>query len=184
MISGGTRSMSRKNNYVADDGIAYVLLHQGRPEALSYYEAAASIAPRDPISHNAVAGSLQDRGKLTEAIHEYNVALAAGPEPRLLAHIYAELGFIYRELGDYAEAQQNSARSLGADPEELPDMISQLSRRVAEKPAATGYFRLGSLLESANRTAQAKLAYGRAVQLNPEFSPAQKALAALQTNQP
>jgi hypothetical protein len=39
-----------QNNYVANDGIAYVLLHEGQPEALTYYEEAARIALRDPIS--------------------------------------------------------------------------------------------------------------------------------------
>lgn len=172
-----------ENNYVADDGMAYVLVHQGRPEALRYYEAAATIAPRDPISHNAVAGSLQDRGKLSEAIQEYAIALKARPEPRLAAHIYAELGLIYRELGDYSSAAQNSRLSLLADPEELTQMISQLSSRLQERPAADGYLRLGSLLEDANRVADAKAAYERALELRPEFTPAQKALEALRKNE-
>jgi len=173
-----------QNNYVADDGIAYVLLHEGRPEALGYYEEAARIALRDPISHNAVAGDLQDHGKLSEAVEQYNVALRAGPEPKLSAHIYAELGLIYRQLGDDARAQQNSLLSLHADPQELPKMITQLSERVGERPAATGYFRLGLLLEAANRIAEAKDAYAQALQLNPQFNPARRALEALQSNDP
>jgi protein O-mannosyl-transferase len=172
-----------QNNYVADDGMGYVLLHQGRREALRYYEAAASITPWDPISHNAIAGNLQDSGKLIEAIHEYNIALNAKPESKLLAHIYAELGFIYRELGDDAQAQQNSALSLRTDPEELPNMISQLSQRLAEHPAALGYFRLGSLLEAANRLPEAKAAYEKALEINSTFNSAQIALEDLRTKQ-
>jgi hypothetical protein len=61
-------------------------------------------------------------------------------------------------------------------------MIRQLSTRVAERPAATGYFRLGSLLEGANRTVEAKDAYNHALQLNPAFNAAQEALNALQAN--
>jgi protein O-mannosyl-transferase len=174
---------STRNNFIADDGMADVLLHEGSMEALGYYEAAAKIAPWDPISHAAVAANLQDQGKLQNAIREYQIALRAEPSSRVQAHIYADLGALYRGLGDYAHAEEDSRRALRLDPQQVHEQVENLSQLVAAHPAAVGYWRLGLMLEGTNQISEARSAYGNALLLNPQFSPARAALQALDAAQ-
>jgi len=171
-----------KDNFVADDGMADVLLKKGDMQALKYYETAAKLAPWDPVSHAAVAASLHDRSQYQQAIAEYNIALRANPRTRVATHIYFDLGIIYRELGDYARAQENFRRAMGLDPDEVQQNIQRLSERVAARPAAAGYWRLGLMLEGAGQIDTARQAYRKALELTPEFTPALRALEAMDAN--
>ena len=152
-----------------------LLLQERRPDALQYFEAAARIAPWDPASHRAVGAALQDRGDLQGAIREYQIVLHAR-DPKLLAYTYANLGVIYRELGNDAAARQNSDLALRSDPGTVRQMIQQLSALVQVRPAAPGYLRLGLLLEGEGQIQDAKSAFERALQLDPGFAPARQAL--------
>lgn len=165
-----------QNNFIADDGMGDLLLKEGQSQALGYYKEAARLAPWDPVSHGAVAASLQDEGKLADAIREYETVLRAKPKPKLQAYTYANLGVIYRQLGNYAAAKENSEQALRVDSEAIGELIQQLSDMVVTHPTAVGYFRLGLLLEGASQFTEARAAYERALQLNPRFSPARKAL--------
>ena len=150
-----------EDNFIADDMLGSVLVQERRPEALQYFEAAARIAPWDPDSHQAVGAALQDRGDLVGAIREYQVVLHAR-DPKILAYTYANLGVIYRELGNNAAARLSSEQALRADPGVVHQMIQQLSGMVQSHPAAPGYLRLGLLLEGAGQLQDAKSAFERA----------------------
>lgn len=150
-----------QDNFIADDNVGELLLKEGRPESLDYYEAAARIASWDPISHGAVASSLQDHGDFIGAIREYEVVLRAHPDPELEANACASLGVIYRELGDYPRAHEFSERALRVDSDAIHQKISQLSDFVAAHPAAPGYFQLGLLLEGTGQMQEAQSAYER-----------------------
>jgi protein O-mannosyl-transferase len=167
-----------EDNFMADDMLGSVLVQERRPEALQYFEAAARIAPWDPDSHQAVGAALQDRGDLQGAIREYQVVLHA-KDPKILAYTYANLGVIYRELGNSAAAHLSSEQALRSDPVVVHQMIQQLSGMVEARPAAPGYLRLGLLLEGAGEAAQARSAYERALELDPGFAPARRALQSL-----
>ena len=164
-----------EDNFIANDMLGSLLLQERRPDGLQYFEAAARIAPWDPASHRAVGAALQDRGDLQGAIREYRVVLHAR-NPKILAYTYANLGVIYRQLGNDAAARLSSEQALRADPATVRDMIQQLSSMVQAQPAAPGYLRLGLLLEGANQTQDAKSAFARALQLDPGFAPARQAL--------
>ncbi len=164
-----------EDNFIANDMLGSLLLQERRPDGLQYFEAAARIAPWDPASHRAVGAALQDRGDLQGAIREYRVVLHAR-NPKVLAYTYANLGVIYRQLGNDAAARLSSEQALRADPATVRDMIQQLSSMVQAQPAAPGYLRLGLLLEGANQTQDAKSAFARALQLDPGFAPARQAL--------
>ena len=138
----------------------------------------SSIAPWDPDSHRAVGAALQDRGDLQGAIREYQVVLHAR-DPKILAYTYANLGVIYRELGNEAAARQSSEQALRSDPVVVRQMIQQLSGMVQARPAAPGYLRLGLFLEGAGKTQDAKSAFERALELDPGFAPARRALQGL-----
>jgi tetratricopeptide (TPR) repeat protein len=164
-----------EDNFIANDMLGSLLLKEGRLEGLQYFEAAARIAPSDPASHRAVGAALQDRGDLQGAIREYQIVLHAR-DPKLLAYTYANLGVIYRQLGNDAAARQNSDLALRSDPGTVRQMIQQLSGMVQARPTAPGYLRLGLLLQGANQTQDAKSAFARALQLDPGFAPARQAL--------
>jgi tetratricopeptide (TPR) repeat protein len=167
-----------EDNFMADDMLGSVLVQERRPEALQYFETAARIAPWDPASHQAVGAALQDRGDLQGAIRAYQVVLHA-KDPKILAYTYANLGVIYRELGNNAAARLSSEQALRSDPVVVHQMIQQLSGMVKARPAAPGYLRLGLLLEGAGEAAQARSAFERALELDHGFAPARRALQSL-----
>jgi protein O-mannosyl-transferase len=171
-----------EENFIADDNLGDLLLKQGRPEALEYFEAAARIAPWDPVSHGAVASSLQDRGDFPGAIREYEIVLRARPEPALAANAYASMGVIYRELGDYPKAHEFSERALNVDSDAVRERISKLSEFVGAHPAAPGYFQLGLMLEGAGQMPEAESAYEHALAFDAGFVPARRALQILRGN--
>jgi tetratricopeptide (TPR) repeat protein len=168
-----------KNNVVAYDSMAELLLANGSRDALTYFKAAAGIATWDPESHGAVAASLHDQGQMQQAIDEYEIAMRAHPDAKLRARIYADLGVIYRQLGNYDKARENSRLALAADPEEVEDFIRKLSLSLARQPTAFGYWLLGLRLEGADQISQARAAYDQALKLNSQFSPAMRSLALL-----
>jgi protein O-mannosyl-transferase len=167
------------DNFIADNALGNLLLKEGRPEALHYFEAAARIAPWDPISHGALAANFQDHGDFQSAIREYSIALQANPDTTFEAYAYTNLGVIYRQLGDYPLANENSQRALHIDSRTVMDLIEQMSRTVAVRPAAGGYLRLGYLFEGVGRISEARLAYDEALRLDPTFEAAQRALTFL-----
>ena len=164
-----------EDNFIANDMLGSLLLQERRPEALQYFEAAARIAPWDPASHRAVGAALQDRGDLQGAIREYRIVLHAR-DPKVLAYTYANLGVIYRQLGNETAARLSSEQALRSDPATVRDMIQTLSSMLQARPAAPGYLRLGLLLEGAGHPQDAKSAFERALELDPNFTPARQAL--------
>ena len=172
-----------RNNFIANDNMGFLLLDQGRPEAMNYFYAAAAIWPRDFVSRGEIAASLQDQGKLQEAIQEYQNALQDGPDPASAAHYYGNMGVIFREVGNDQLAKQSFRAALDTDEPAVQALIQQLSQWVASQPAAANYWRLGLLLEGANRPAEAKSAYQRAIEIDPHFVAASKALQVLEAPQ-
>ncbi len=168
-----------RDNWIADEKMGDLLLTQGRHDALDYYEAAARIAPLDPAVHGKRASELQDHGDLQGAIREYNIVLRSSSEAAIQAYTYTSLGVIYRELGDYPKAREASERALRLDADAVHKTIRQISQAVTASPDATGYFQLGLLSEGAGQLAEARSAYKQALQFNPEFAPARKALETL-----
>jgi protein O-mannosyl-transferase len=168
-----------KDNFVAEDHLAGLLVEQGRSaEANRLFQSAARLAPLDPISHTGLAAAAQDRGDLQEAIRNYEIALKAKDEG-IVALTYANLGVVYRQLGDYSAARENSEQALSHRPETVEVMIQESLEALQSVPEPSGYVRLGFLLEGAGRMDHAKSAFEKALQLNPNFAPAQKALQEL-----
>jgi protein O-mannosyl-transferase len=163
------------DNFVANDELGGLLLREGKPEALPYYEAAARQAPFDPESHAIVAAALQDRGDFEGAIRAYHIALRA-KDPNFLANAYANLAVIHFSLGENSEARVEAEKAMAYDPEAIRGMIRQLAALLREHPVAPGYLRLGLLSEVAGQNQDANLAFQRALQLDPNFAPARQAL--------
>jgi len=168
-----------QDNFMANDNIANLLMEQGQPEALRYYQAAADLAPWDPLSHGVLASVLQDRGDFQAAIRDYDVVISSGVDAKVQAHAYASLGVIYRQLGDYARAREASTRALRLDASSVNESIRQLAKLVNARPAAASYLQLGLLQEGAGQMPEARSSYEQALHLDPEFTPASRALEAL-----
>jgi protein O-mannosyl-transferase len=168
-----------QDNFMANDNVANLLMEQGRPEAVRYYQAAADLAPWDPLSHGVLASVLQDRGDFQAAIRDYDVVINSGVDAKVQAHAYASLGVIYRELGDHARAQEASGRALSLDASSVRQSIQQLSKLVNARPAASSFLQLGFLQEGAGQIPEARSSYEQALHLDPGFTPAQRALEAL-----
>ncbi|HEY3973257.1 MAG TPA: tetratricopeptide repeat protein [Candidatus Sulfotelmatobacter sp.] len=157
-----------QDNFVADDNMADALMSLGRPESIQYFQEAARIAPKDSVSHGAVAAYLEDQGRLQEAIPEYEVVLQNPPTAEFLAFAYANLGIIYTELGDFAKAGAEFQQALSTDRRAMDKMIDQFSRAAAARPGDEVYVRLGLLLEQEGRSPEARAAYLQALKLNPK----------------
>jgi len=165
-----------QDNFVAHDHLGGLLIEHGQTdEANRHFEAAQRAAPWDAISHLGLGAAAQDRGELQEAIRQYRAALRF-KSPELLALTYANLGVAYRQMGDYAAARQNSEQALRTYPEIFRMMIQQTSDALQSAPGASGYVRLGFLLEGAGQVQDAKSAFEHALQLDPSFAPARQAL--------
>jgi len=149
-----------------------------------YYEAAAKIAPWDSASHAALGGNFQDRGRLGDAVREYEISLRGSPRPGVSAYVEINLGLIYRQLGNEAKAQELSARALRTDPLTVRRTITQLEDRLRVAPAPQGFLRLGLLLEAVKDMDRARAAYAQALQLDPNLQDAQAGLLRLNAPQP
>jgi len=172
-----------KDNYVADDNLAYELLAQGHPqEALHYFQEAARLAPQDPLSHWALAANLEDQGRLTEAAQQYEVVVRNPENRRQLTAACLNAAVIASELGDYSKASEYSQQALQTDAAIVRTIILNAERDVAQSPSPGGYLRLGLLLEQAGETEKAQHAYEQVVRLDPNSLIARQLLSHVQGN--
>ena len=190
-----------KNNFVAEDNLGGALVLEGRPEeAFPHFEAAASINPRDPMSHNNLGTYFQTHGRTKEAIAQYEAAIALTSNRGLLAHAYANLGAAQRSLGEDESARQSFEKALRLNPNQanawlglgllahkqgrLNEAISDFSRSVGLQPTGEGYLDLGKSLQQTGHGPEALEAYRQALKLSPDLAEAQQAADALSAHQP
>jgi protein O-mannosyl-transferase len=183
-------------NFVAENNLGGALLLLGKPdEAYSHFEAAAEINPGDPMSHSNLGAYLQEHGKLSEAMVQYDRAISLTSDAGLLAATYANLGAAYRKLGEDEKARDSYDHALRLNPNQfnaylglgqlaekrsqLDDAIYNYSKSVELRPTDTGFVFLGRALESAGRRQEALAAYETALKLSPQSPEAQSAVDAL-----
>ena len=107
-----------QNNFVAHDSLAEFQLKQGRfAEACAHFRAAVNIFPDDMPAQEGLAVCAQARNDNREAIERYNTVLRRAIEPSIRATAFANLGSIYRGLGDYPRAKENYDSALRINPE-------------------------------------------------------------------
>jgi protein O-mannosyl-transferase len=185
-----------QNNFVAEDNLGGALTLEGKPdEAFPHFEAAARINPHDPMSRSNLGTYLQNHGRITEAISQYQSAIALTSDPGLLAHTYANLGEAQRVLGLDEMAQQSFEEALRLNPKQsdawlgmglqgqkqgrLNEAIRDFSHAVELYPTGEGYLDLGRSLQQAGRGSEALEAYRQALILAPDLADAQRAMDAL-----
>ncbi len=183
-------------NFIAQDNLGGALLLLGKPdEAYLHFQAAAEINPSDPMSHSNLGAYLQEHGKLTEAMEQYDRTISLTSDAGLLAATYANLGTAYRKLGEAEKARESYDQALRQNPgqsnaylglgqllekqNQLDDAIRNYSKSVELRPTDSGFLLLGHALERAGRRPEALAAYQAALKLSPENPEAQHAVDAL-----
>jgi len=101
-----------KDNWVAEDMVAGILLSQGHhDEAMAHYWVAAAINPTDSGSNLAIALYDQATGNLPEAIRRYKAALVEMQDPLEQAKAYQNMAIAYRDEGDIQQSVDAYAKS-------------------------------------------------------------------------
>ncbi len=95
-------------NFLAENNLGKALVQQGRGEegAAHFYKAAA-IYPADPVSNLNVGIYEQTRGNYAAAIERYKKTLSMTRDPELRAAALKNMAAAYRQLGEFAQAQQS-----------------------------------------------------------------------------
>ena len=185
-----------ENNFIAEDNLGGSLILEGREEeAFPHFEAAARINPKDPMSHSNLGTYYSTHNRSREAVRQYEAAVEMTSDPGLLAQIYANLGAMYRTLGDderartsfqqalrYNSGQSNAWLGLGLVAQgqgKFDEAISNLNRAIELQPTAEAFVAIGSILAQSGRNSEALVAYEQALKISPDLTAAQQAAAAL-----
>jgi protein O-mannosyl-transferase len=176
-----------QDNFFAEENLGAALMASDRAgEALPHLQKAVRIRPSDPAGHLNLAGVLALNGRSRDAILEYETAIPRVSDPTMREVAYETLGRLYSEVGNYSKARESYQQALRINPQQLSASealakveFSDAIRNVAESPSGEGYLRLGQLFQQAGRIKEAQAAYEQALQLNPKFGDARKALDAL-----
>jgi tetratricopeptide (TPR) repeat protein len=185
-----------QTNFIAEDNLGGALILEGKEdEAQSHFAAASRINPKDAMSRSNLGTYFQTHNQPRQALAEYESAVGLTSDPGLLAQTYANLGAAYRALGEDAQAHESLMHALRLNPNQsnawlglgllarkegnTTEAVSDLSRSLELQATAQGYFELGQTLEQSGRRPEALDSYRRALQLEPDFSEAQKAADAL-----
>ena len=178
-------------NWQAENNLGMALLRQGRMEdAIPHFRAAAAIDPSDPVSNMNIGIYEQSRGNVPLAVEYYKKTVSLARNPRLKALAYNNLGYAYKDLGDYADARQNLAAAVATNPEfvgawmslglvsqrtgDLGFAIQAYSRGLKIEPSDFGYLLLAKALEQDGRQPEALAAIQRARSLSDDFPAAQR----------
>lgn len=139
------------NNWIAENNLGTALLKMGRPEeAIPHFRAAVAAYPYDPNTDLNLGIYEQMHGNYTAAIEWYQKAANIARNPKVKARAYNNLGYAYKETGDYITARESLQKSVKADPE-----------------FAGGWISLGLMAQKTGDMAEAVNAYSRGVQLHP-----------------
>jgi protein O-mannosyl-transferase len=180
-----------QSNFVAHDSLAEFQLKQGRfAEACSHFQAAANIFPDDMPAQEGLAVCAQARNDNREAIARYNTVLRRAIEPSIRATAFANLGSIYRGLGDYSRAKEGYDSALHINPD-LPIALvgsgllaqkgwdyslaaTQYAHAMRVEPTSVGYLLLAKALQQSGHSAEATQAFEQAQRLSSNLQDDQK----------
>jgi tetratricopeptide (TPR) repeat protein len=172
-----------ERNFVAHDSLAEYLMKQGRfAEACSHFQSAVDIFPQDMPAQEGLAVCAQARGHSREAVERYENVIRLAADPTVRSTAFANLGSIYRGLGDYRLARENYEAALKLNPD-LPialvgiGLLAQKGwdySRAAElfahamnaEPTSVGYLLLANALERSGRVTEARQASEKARRLS------------------
>ena len=178
-------------NWQAENNLGMAFLRQGRMEdAIPHFRAAAAIDPSDPVSNMNIGIYEHSHGNVAQAIEYYSKTVSLARNPKLKAQAYNNLGYAYKDLGDYPHAQQNLQAAVGVNPEFVGAWISlglvaqksgdlglateAYTRALKIEPSDFGYVLLARALEESGREEDAQAAIRHAKTLSEDFPAAQR----------
>jgi tetratricopeptide (TPR) repeat protein len=132
----------------------------------------------------------QARGNKPEAIQQYDLVLRLAIEPNIRSTALANLGSLYRGLGDYRLAKENYESALKLDPDlpialvgtgllaqkgwDYSQAAAQFAHAMKVEPTSVGYLLLAHALERAGRTSESEQAFQEAQRLSKNLPADQK----------
>jgi len=163
-------------------------------EALPHFQRALRQDPHDSRALFSVAMDLRGRGRPAEALEEYKTALEYAEDYTLKSQVLSGIASCYEMMGQFQAARDYYQQALtinpGPDSESFigyartftDEQIVKVATELASHPSAQGFWQLGQLQEAAARPDDAKKSYRKALDLDPNFGPAQTALANIPQN--
>jgi len=178
------------DNVELRNSLGWTLFQDGRTaEAVAEYRRALAGKPDHAKSHNNLALALVELGELEEAASHFKASLAIEPK----AEIYSDLGFIMAQLGNSQEALANYEKALDLDPHcasahfnlavtfvragAFAEAETHYRQALPGRPTAETYNGLGYVLAQQGREDEAVAAFGKAIEVDPKFTPAYNNLA-------
>ena len=178
-------------NWQAENNLGMALFRRGRmDDAIPHFRAAAAIDPSDPVSNMNIGIYEHSRGAVPMAIEQYKKAISLARNPKLKAEAYNNLAYAYKDIGDYADAQQNLQAAVNINPEYVGAWISlglvaqksgdfglaiqAYSHALKIEPSGFGYVLLAQALEHNGRKSEAEAAMQQARSVSDDFRAAQR----------
>jgi tetratricopeptide (TPR) repeat protein len=180
-----------RGNFFAHDSLAAYLIQTGRmPEACQHFQSSLRIFPGDVPAQEGLGVCYQAQGQPNQAVRQYENVLRLSIDNTVRATAFANLGSIYRQLGDYAQAKQNYQSALQLNPDlpialvgtgllaqkgwDFPKAAEQYAHAMSVEPTSVGYLLLGRALEKCGRSREAQSAYAEARRLTANLRADQK----------
>jgi len=178
-------------NWQAENNLGMALLRQGRMEdAIPHFRAAAAIDPDDPVSNMNIGTYEHSHGNLPLAIEYYKKTASLARNPKIKADAYNNIGYAYKDLGDYADARRNLEAAVAVNPEfagawislglvgektgDFESAIQSYSGALKIDPSDVTYLLLAHALEQSGRKDEAQAAVERAKGISENFREAQR----------
>ncbi len=179
------------NNWLAENNLGTALLKAGSMDAaVPHFRAAAALNPTDPNVNLNLGTYEQSRGNLPGAIERYKAAATAARNSKLTARAYNNLGYAYRDLGDYPDALESFEQAVKWNPEfsgywislgvteqragDLAKAIHAYSQAMQIQPSDFGYLLLARALQASGQDLAAQEATRKAEQLSQNIDRAQQ----------
>jgi len=189
------------NNYVAEDHLGGALVAEGHSGmALPHFYRALKIEPDDAIANLNVGVYAQQAGDLSGAIEQYRKVVqvtqkSIGPNAVIRAKAFANMGYVYKKLGDQTQARQCLEVAVSLNPRfslawiglgtvlqnsgDLARAVAAYSRALEDQPTDFGYLLLAGALEQDGQHARAEEATKAAESMSQNLYEARQIAASL-----
>jgi tetratricopeptide (TPR) repeat protein len=184
------------NNYFAHDSLGTYLETQGETdEAAVHFRSALAIRP-DDLPANLNLGTYEhSHGNLPAAIARYELVAQYAADLGVRSKAYANLGSVYRQMGDSTKAKPYFETAVQLDPADTlaivglgliaekngdpAEAVRLFSRAMEVEPTDVGFLLLAHALQQEGKLDEAKSIRERVAHFSPNFLEAQKVAASL-----
>ena len=184
------------NDWIPENNLGHALLNKGQEEqAIQHFRAAVAINPSDPDSTMNIGAYEQGHHDLSGAVEQYKKVIAMTQNTARLnaptrAQTFRNMGHVYRELKDYADARDCYQQAVSLNPNDgvswlglgitahklgdLDTAILGYSNALKVEPLNWVYVLLARALEQSGRKEEARAAMQKASLLSKDFEEAQR----------